>query len=77
MSTILKDTPGGFYCKPRGTVLIESTQMRWFSLLSGGRMDVVRGGQRHSRGGNNSRKPRDLVSYAYRYFYAREPYTLT
>jgi hypothetical protein len=36
MSTILKDTQGEFYCKPRGAVYIEFTQIRWFSGQSRG-----------------------------------------
>jgi hypothetical protein len=39
---------GGFYCKPRGTVQIESTQVRWFLEKSVGRLDLLGGGQRGS-----------------------------
>jgi hypothetical protein len=50
MSTILKkDTQGGFYCKPRGTVQIESTQIRWFLEQLYRRLDLMRGSQRHSK----------------------------
>ncbi len=34
--------------KPRGTVQIKSTQIRWFLRQSDGMLDLVRGGQRHS-----------------------------
>jgi hypothetical protein len=46
MSTFLKDIQGRFYCKPRGTVQIESTQIRWFSEQYDGRLDIFRGSQR-------------------------------
>ncbi len=39
----------GFYSKPRGTFRIESSQIRWFSGQSDGRLDLVRSGQRHSK----------------------------
>jgi hypothetical protein len=31
---------GGFSYEPRGTVLVENTQFRWFSEQSGGRLDL-------------------------------------
>ncbi len=37
---LLKDTQGEFYRKQRGTVLIVSTQIRWFSEQSDGRLDL-------------------------------------
>ncbi len=40
MSTILKRHSKGIYCRQKGTVLIESTQVRWFPEQSGGRMDL-------------------------------------
>jgi ABC-type branched-subunit amino acid transport system ATPase component len=49
MSTTLKDILGGFYSTPRGTVRIESTQIKWFSEQSDRRLDLVRGGHRHLR----------------------------
>jgi hypothetical protein len=49
MCTVVKDSHGGFHSKPRGSVLIKSTKIRWFSGQSDGRLDLVRGGQRHSK----------------------------
>ncbi len=48
----------------QGGPSLESTQIRWSSLLPGGRLDLVNGGQRQSKGEleNNSRKPRDLTN---------------
>jgi hypothetical protein len=39
----------GFYCKPRGTFLIESTQIRWFLEWSDRRLDLKGGSQRQSK----------------------------
>ncbi len=36
-------------CNSRGTLRLESTQIRWFSLWSGGRLDLMWGGQIHPR----------------------------
>jgi hypothetical protein len=44
-----KGTQGEFDCKPMGNVLIESTQIRWFSEQSDGRLDLERGGQSHTK----------------------------
>jgi hypothetical protein len=44
-----KETLKRFCCRPRGTVLIESTQIRWFSEQSDGRLDFTRVDQRYSR----------------------------
>jgi hypothetical protein len=44
-----KDSQGVIFKKPRGTVRIEPTQISWFSGLSDGRLDLVRGGQRCSK----------------------------
>jgi hypothetical protein len=44
-----KDTQREFYSKPRGTVQIESTKIRWFSGQSDERLDLKRGSQRHSK----------------------------
>jgi hypothetical protein len=38
-----------FYCRPWGTVLIESTQIRWFLEKSGVRLDLERDSKRHSK----------------------------
>ncbi len=38
-----------FYDKPRGTVQIKSTQIRWFWGQSDGRLDLAKGGPRHSK----------------------------
>jgi hypothetical protein len=44
-----RDTLGGFYSKPRGTVQIKSTQISWFSGQSDRRLDLVRGSQKSSK----------------------------
>ncbi len=47
----------------RGAIRLESTQIRWFLWWPGGRLDLINGGQRRSKGEleNNSRKLRDLL----------------
>ncbi len=62
MWTILKRLSGGVLQKPRGTLQIESTQIRQFSLQSGGRLDLVRGGPKAlktklAQGGPSSLSP--------------------
>jgi hypothetical protein len=49
MSNVLKRHSREFYFKLRGTVLIESTQIRWFAEQSDRRLDLERGSQRHSK----------------------------
>jgi hypothetical protein len=44
-----KTLKGGFAKSPGGTVRIESTQIRWFSGQADGRLDLMRGGQSHSK----------------------------
>ncbi len=45
-----KKTQGEKTAQPQGgTVRIESTQIRWFLGQSDGRLDLVRGVQRHSK----------------------------
>jgi hypothetical protein len=44
----LKRHSRGVYSKPRGTVLIKSTQIRWFQGQSEGKLNLVRGSQRLS-----------------------------
>jgi hypothetical protein len=53
----------GFHCKTRSAVLIESTQVRWFSEQSGGRRDPRERQPRMLKGElyNNYGQPRDLV----------------
>ncbi len=46
MSTVLKTHSRGFYCKLRETVLIEPTEIRWFSKQLGRRLDLKRGGKK-------------------------------
>ncbi len=50
----------------KGTVWIESIQIRWFSEQSGGRLDLMRGSQRHSelsqfKGGHQARVHSDQM----------------
>ncbi len=52
--------------KAKGTVWIESTQIRWFSRQSDRRVDLVRGGQRRSKtklaqGGPSSLSPQGQI----------------
>jgi hypothetical protein len=43
-----KKTLEGDFTQAKGTVQIDYTQVRWFSRESVVRLDLVRGGQRHS-----------------------------
>ncbi len=49
MSIILIKNQGEFYYRPRGNVLIESTQIGWFLEKSGRRLDLESDSQRHSK----------------------------
>jgi hypothetical protein len=44
MHDIPTDSKGEFCTKLKGTVQIESTQIRWFSRQADGRLDLVGGG---------------------------------
>jgi hypothetical protein len=44
-----KKTHEGNCTKPWGKVWNENTQIRWFSGQSDGRLDIMRGGWRHSK----------------------------
>jgi hypothetical protein len=45
----LKGSQGKNCTRPRGTVQIKSTQIRWFSGQSDRRLDLMRGGQIYSK----------------------------
>jgi hypothetical protein len=44
-----KESLKGILLQSKGTVLIKTTQIRWFSEQSGGRLGLERGGQRLSK----------------------------
>jgi hypothetical protein len=48
MNSSKKTLKGEELHKPRGTVQIESTQIKWFLRQPDGRLGLVRGIQRHS-----------------------------
>jgi hypothetical protein len=45
----LRETQEEFYCRPKGNILVEDTQIRWLSEQSGGRLGLRRGDQWHSK----------------------------
>jgi hypothetical protein len=47
--TVLKRQSRGFLQQAKGAVRIKSTEIRWFLGQSDGRLDFMRGGQRHSK----------------------------